>query len=169
MCSRTAGVMTALMRNGRDRRSGKPVMGHAIVERVLLFGTRSADYIRASGHSGCIATEVILQATTGRIHDRTRTLRRKVRKLLPGRRPHVTHTVDLRRDFDAMQHARTQESFYSPQDWQVVVDNSDVTGSICYAARVKAKSMNEHLEINLTELLAHGTESAAQRFAGNRH
>jgi len=29
---------------------------------VLLFGTRSADYIRASGHSGCIATEVILQA-----------------------------------------------------------------------------------------------------------
>ena len=37
-------------------------MGHAILERVLLFGTRSADYIRASGHSGCIATEVILQA-----------------------------------------------------------------------------------------------------------
>ena len=35
-------------------------MGHAIVERVRLFGTRSADYIRASGHSGCIATEVIL-------------------------------------------------------------------------------------------------------------
>ena len=25
-------------------------MGHAILERVLLFGTRSADYIRASGH-----------------------------------------------------------------------------------------------------------------------
>ena len=37
-------------------------MGHATLERVLLFGTRSADYIRASGHSGCIATEVILQA-----------------------------------------------------------------------------------------------------------
>jgi len=50
-------------------------MGHAILERVLLFGTRSADYIRASSHGGCIATEVILQATTGRIHDRTRTLR----------------------------------------------------------------------------------------------
>ena len=62
MRSRTAGVMTALMRNGRDRRSGKPVKGHARKERVLLFGTRSADYIRASGHSGCIATEVILQA-----------------------------------------------------------------------------------------------------------
>ena len=27
--SRTAGVMTALMRNGRDRRLGEPVMGHA--------------------------------------------------------------------------------------------------------------------------------------------
>ena len=39
-------------------------MGHAILERAVLFGTRSADYIRASGHSGCIATEVILQATT---------------------------------------------------------------------------------------------------------
>ena len=52
--SRTAGVMTALMRNGRDRRLGEPVMGHARLERVLLFGTRSADYIRASGHTGCI-------------------------------------------------------------------------------------------------------------------
>ena len=31
-------------------------MGHAILERVLLVGTRSADHIRASGHSGCIAT-----------------------------------------------------------------------------------------------------------------
>jgi hypothetical protein len=39
-------------------------MGHAILERVLLFRTRSADYIRASGHNGCIATEVTLQATT---------------------------------------------------------------------------------------------------------
>src|SRR6476660_2606367 len=48
--------MTTLMRNGRDRRSGKPVMGHAILERALLVGTRSADHIRASGHSGCIAT-----------------------------------------------------------------------------------------------------------------
>ena len=54
-------------------------MGHAIDERVVLFGTRSADYIRASGHSGCIAMEASLQAKTGRIHDRTRTLRRKVR------------------------------------------------------------------------------------------
>ena len=31
-------------------------MGHAIVERALLVGTRSADHIRASGHSGRIAT-----------------------------------------------------------------------------------------------------------------
>jgi hypothetical protein len=56
--SRTAGVMTTLMRNGRDRRLGKPVKGHAILERALLVGTRSADHIRASGHCGCIAMEV---------------------------------------------------------------------------------------------------------------
>jgi hypothetical protein len=67
-------------------------MGHAIVERVLLFGTRSADYIRASGHSGCIAMEASLQAKIGRIHDRTRTLRRKSDLLLhSGRRPYMTH------------------------------------------------------------------------------
>jgi len=29
-------------------------MCHAKKERVLLFGTRSADHIRASSHSGCI-------------------------------------------------------------------------------------------------------------------
>jgi hypothetical protein len=57
-------------------------MGHAIVERVLLFGTRSADYIRASGHSGCVAMEASLQAKIGRIHDRTRTLRRESDLLL---------------------------------------------------------------------------------------
>ena len=56
--SRTARVMTTLMRNDRDRRLGKPVKGHAILERMLLVGTRSADHIRASGHSGCIAMEV---------------------------------------------------------------------------------------------------------------
>ena len=50
--------MTTLMRNGRDRRLGKPVKGHAILERALLVGTRSADHIRASGHCGCIAMEV---------------------------------------------------------------------------------------------------------------
>src|SRR5437868_2246453 len=50
--------MTTLTRNGRDRRLGKPVKGHAKLERMLLVGTRSADHIRASGHSGCIAMEV---------------------------------------------------------------------------------------------------------------
>ena len=54
MRTRIAGVMTTLMRNGRDRRSGEPASCHAIDKRVLLMGTRSADYIRASGHSGCI-------------------------------------------------------------------------------------------------------------------
>jgi hypothetical protein len=89
VCSRTARVMMALMRNGRDRRLGQPVMGHAIDERVVLFGTRSADYIRASGQSGCIAMEASLQAKTGRIHDRTRTLRRKVRFPLAPRAPSI--------------------------------------------------------------------------------
>ncbi len=42
-----------LMRNGRDRRSGKPVKCHARKERALLVGTRSANHIRAGGHSGC--------------------------------------------------------------------------------------------------------------------
>src|SRR5690349_8315598 len=46
--------MTTLMRNGRDRRSGKPVKCHARKERVLLVGTQSADHIRASSRSGCI-------------------------------------------------------------------------------------------------------------------
>ena len=64
-------------------------MGHAIDERVFLFGTRSADYIRASGHSGCIAKEASLQTKTGRIHDRTRTLRRKVRFPLAPRAPSI--------------------------------------------------------------------------------
>jgi hypothetical protein len=45
--------MTTLMRNGRDRRSGKPVKCHARKERALLVGTRSANHIRAGSHSGC--------------------------------------------------------------------------------------------------------------------
>ena len=36
---RTARVMTTLMRNGRDRRSENPILGHARKERVLLTGT----------------------------------------------------------------------------------------------------------------------------------
>ena len=39
MRSRTARVMTTLMRNGRDRRSENPLMGQARKERVLLVGT----------------------------------------------------------------------------------------------------------------------------------
>jgi hypothetical protein len=37
--SRTAGVMTTLMRNGRDRRSENPFWATAKKERVLLVGT----------------------------------------------------------------------------------------------------------------------------------
>src|SRR5271168_942463 len=99
--------MTALMRNGRNRRLGEPEMGHAILERARLFGTQSADYITASGHSGRIVTEASLQAKTGRIHDRTRTLRSTVRFLLHrGHRPYMTHNVTLLRGFGATQHGR---------------------------------------------------------------
>ena len=88
MRSRTARVMTTLMRNGRDRRSENPFWADAIA-RVPGWD-RSADHIRASGHCGCIATEAILQAKIGRIHGCTRTLRRKVRFLLHrGRRPYM--------------------------------------------------------------------------------
>ena len=54
--------------DGIDAKRSRPSIGntrykcHARLERVLLVGTRSADYIRASGHDGCTATEVILQA-----------------------------------------------------------------------------------------------------------
>ena len=65
--------------------------GHAMLERVRMFGTQSADYITASGHSGRIVTEASLQAKTGRIHDRTRTLRSTVKFLLHrGHRPYMT-------------------------------------------------------------------------------
>ena len=37
--SRLRGVMTTLMRNGRDRRSENPLWADAIVERVFLVGT----------------------------------------------------------------------------------------------------------------------------------
>src|SRR5205807_3502566 len=83
---------TTLMRNGRDRRLGKPVMGHAILERMLLVGTRSADHIRASSHSGCIAMEV-----TPPFENRPDTwlhpnASQNVRFLLHrGRRPYMAH------------------------------------------------------------------------------
>src|SRR5438477_10048023 len=85
--------MTTLMRNGRDRRLGKPVMGHAILERMLLVGTRSADHIRASSHSGCIAMEV-----TPPFENRPDTwlhpnASQNVRFLLHrGRRPYMAHS-----------------------------------------------------------------------------
>ena len=70
-------ICEAVRRPDRDRRLGKPVKGHAILERMLLVGTRSADHIRASSHSGCIATGQASTRKTGRIHGCTRTLRRK--------------------------------------------------------------------------------------------
>ena len=69
-------------------------MGHAIVERVLLFGTRPADYIRASSHSGCIAMEA-----SSPFENRPYTwlhpnASQNVRFLLHrGRRPYMAHCV----------------------------------------------------------------------------
>ena len=91
-----------LMRNGRDRRLGKPGMGHATLERVFLFGTRSADHIRASGHGGRVVMGPVLHSKTGRIHGCTRTLRGNVRFFLHrGRRPYMAHrfTGSLSRTF----------------------------------------------------------------------
>ena len=58
-------------------------MGHRIFECALSIGTRSAQSIRASGTSA---------ASTGRTRDRTRPMLQNVRKFLPRRRPHVTHS-----------------------------------------------------------------------------
>src|SRR5450759_3628127 len=83
--------MTTLMRIGRDRRSGKPVMCHARKERVLLFGTRSADYIRASGQSGRI------QRPNTWLHPNA-SLRCPIFPLHRGRRPYMALSViSLRR------------------------------------------------------------------------
>jgi class 3 adenylate cyclase len=50
-------------------------MGHAILEHALLVGTRSADHIRDSSHSGFIAKGQASTRKTGRIHGCTRPLR----------------------------------------------------------------------------------------------
>ena len=82
-------------------------MGHAIDERVFLFGTRSADYIRASGHIGCVAMEASLQAKkqgkTG-IHGPHPNASQKVRfPLHRGRRPYMTnHSVISRPSIAAL-------------------------------------------------------------------
>ena len=86
MRSRTAGVMTTLMRNGRDRRSGKPALCHARKERVRLFGTRSADYIRASSHNGCI------QRPNTWLHPNA-SLKCPIFPLHRRRRPYMAHSV----------------------------------------------------------------------------
>jgi hypothetical protein len=72
-------------------------MGHAIVERVLLFGTRSADYIRASGHSGCIEMEVSPPFENRPYTWLHPNASQQVRFLLHrGRRPYMAHHVTCR-------------------------------------------------------------------------
>ena len=79
-------------------------MGHAIDERVFLFGTRSADYIRASGHSGCIAMEASLQAKTKAEYMTApeRFAEKSDSLLHRGRRPYMTHSVISRPSFAAL-------------------------------------------------------------------
>jgi len=70
-------------------------MGHAIDERVFLFGTRSADYIRASGHSGCIAKEASLQTKQAEYMTAPERFAEKSDSLLHrGRRPYMTDSVE---------------------------------------------------------------------------
>ena len=89
MRSRTARVMTTLMRNGRDRRSENPSGPTRYLSACYCPGPISGSH-QGQRPRGCIATEVILQATIGRIHGCTRTLRRKVRFLLHrGHRPYM--------------------------------------------------------------------------------
>jgi hypothetical protein len=66
------------------RGSGEPAWVNApILKCAFLFGTRSAQSIRASGHTCRI---------NSRTRDRTRPMLQNVRKFLPGRRPHVTQS-----------------------------------------------------------------------------
>ena len=65
-------------------------MGHARKERVLLFGTRSADYIRASSQSGCI------QRPNTWLHPNV-SLNCPIFPLHRGRRPYMAHLDMLRR------------------------------------------------------------------------
>src|SRR6187431_618436 len=74
--------------DGIDAKRSRPSIGktrymcHAKLERVLLVGTRSADYIRASGHSGRI------QRPYTWLHP-TRSLKCQIFLLHRGRRPYM--------------------------------------------------------------------------------
>jgi hypothetical protein len=89
-----------LAKHVRDRRSGKPVKCHARKERALLVGTRSANHIRAGGHSGC---------TQGRIHGCTRNVSRKRQIPLASRAPSI-HGTSETNDDDARRSAYRGQS-----------------------------------------------------------
>jgi hypothetical protein len=75
-----------------DAKRSRPSIGktrdmcHARLERVRLVGTRSADYIRASGHNGCI------QRPYTWLHP-TRSLIGQIFPLHRGRRPYMALRV----------------------------------------------------------------------------
>src|SRR5262245_43198597 len=66
-----------------DSEIGRTRLGHRTSKCVVTIGTRSAKCIMASGFTA---------AQTGRTHDRTRPMLQHVRKFLPRRRPHMTHS-----------------------------------------------------------------------------
>jgi hypothetical protein len=74
-----------------DAKRSRPSIGktrymcHARLERVLLVGTQSADYIRASGHSGRI------QRPYTWLHP-TRSLKCPIFALHRGRRPYMAQS-----------------------------------------------------------------------------
>src|SRR6516165_10656734 len=76
--SRTAGVMTTLMRNGRDRRSENPSGPTRYLSACYWLGPISGSH-QGQRPQRPHRTEVSLQAKTGRIHGCTRTLRKEVR------------------------------------------------------------------------------------------
>ena len=83
-------------------------MGHAIVERVVLFGTRSADYIRASGDSGCIAMEQASKRQQAEYMTAPERFAEKSDSLLHrGRRPYMTHKRHSRSHFAVTHNANT--------------------------------------------------------------
>src|SRR5262249_43205772 len=111
--SRTAGVMTTLMRNGRDRRSENPVTGQAQNERVSLFGTdqritpgpaakkrphEKAGYMTAPDRFA--ESQIPLAPRTPSIHDPQRTCWPSVGSTLQSTHDHPNEPRGVRRDDD---------------------------------------------------------------------
>jgi hypothetical protein len=99
--SRTAGVMTTLMRNGRDRRSENPFWADAILERVQLSGTdqritSGPAATAAASHGGNPPSE---NRPDTWLHPNA-SQRSQIFPLHRGRRPYMAQTASSRRCSD---------------------------------------------------------------------